>query len=76
VRGRVPPVVKEMSLFMLTERVDPSEVEACFEQAKHTEKEAQEAKSEFVKRKDKLETLNREFKTLVGEHKALKAKVK
>jgi hypothetical protein len=36
-----PLVVKEMSLFMLSERVDPSsEVEFCSERAKKAEKEA------------------------------------
>jgi hypothetical protein len=46
-----PSVVKEMSLFMLTERVDPSKVEACLELAKRVEKEARDAKSEVVKLK-------------------------
>jgi hypothetical protein len=47
-----PSVVKEMSLFTLTERVDPSEVEACSKRAKRAEKEAKDAKSEAAKLKD------------------------
>jgi hypothetical protein len=44
-----PSVVKEMSLSMLMEQVDPSKVEACVERAKRAEKEASNAKSEVAK---------------------------
>jgi hypothetical protein len=68
-----PAVVKEMSLFMLTKRVDPSEIEACLERSKRAEKEASDAKSEVAKLKDLRATLNREFKTAQGEIWLLKA---
>jgi hypothetical protein len=71
--GSHPAVVKEMSLFMLTERVDPSEIEACLERSKRAEKEAADAKSEVAKLKDLVATLNREFKTAQGEIWLLKA---
>jgi hypothetical protein len=45
-------VVKETSLFMLSDCVDPSEVEWCSERAKKAEKEASNAKSEVTKLKD------------------------
>ena len=71
-----PSVVKEMSLFMLTERVDPSEVENCSERARKAEKEASDAKSEVAKLKDLVGTMNHEFKTMVADLKTMKAKVK
>jgi hypothetical protein len=39
-------VVKEMSPFMLSECVDPSEVEPCSERVKKAEKEASNAKAQ------------------------------
>jgi hypothetical protein len=69
-----PAVVKEMSLFMLTERVDPSELDACIERAKRAEKEALDAKMEVSKMKDKVESLNRDSKQLQADIKLLKAK--
>jgi hypothetical protein len=69
-----PAVVKEMSLFMLTERVDPSEIEACTERSRKAEKEALDAKNEVSKLRDLVNTLNREFKTTQADIKALKLK--
>jgi hypothetical protein len=69
-----PAVVKEMSLFMLTERVDPSEIEACTERSKKAEKEASDAKAEVAKLRDLVGTLNREFKTAQADIKTLKAR--
>jgi hypothetical protein len=69
-----PAVVKEMSLFMLTERVDPSEIEHCTDRSKKAEKEASDAKSEVAKLKDLVNSMNREFKSMQAEMKALKAK--
>jgi hypothetical protein len=69
-----PAVVKEMSLFMLTERVDPSEIEACSKRAEKAEKVAWEAQCEVAKLKDTVASLNREFKNAQIDLKALKAK--
>jgi hypothetical protein len=66
-----PAVVKEMSLFMLTERVDPSEIETCVDRSKKAEKEASDAKSEVAKLKDLVTSMNREFKTMQAEIKTL-----
>jgi hypothetical protein len=69
-----PAVVKEMSLFMLTERVDPSEIEACTERSKKAEKEASDAKSEIAKLKDLYTSMKRELTTAQADVKVLKAK--
>jgi hypothetical protein len=69
-----PAVVKEMSLFMLTERVDPSEIENCTDRSKKAEKEASDAKSEVAKLKDLVNSMIRQFKSMQAEMKALKAK--
>jgi hypothetical protein len=67
-----PAVVKEMSLFLLTERVDPSEITACTERSKKAEKDASELKSEMAKLKEVVNSLNREVKTAQGELKNLR----
>jgi hypothetical protein len=69
-----PAVVKEMSLFMLTERVDPGEMEKLSAKAKSAERDAAEAKAETLKAKAQIVDLNRDFKTLRAEFAALKAK--
>jgi hypothetical protein len=69
-----PAVVKEMSLFMLTERVDPSALDVCALRAQRAEKEALDAKAEVAKMKDKVENWNRLFKTMENDIKVLKAK--
>ena len=69
-----PSVVKEMSLFMLTERVDPVAMEKLTEKTRHAEKEAAEAKAESLRAKEQIVVLNREFKTLRAAFTALKAK--
>jgi phage terminase Nu1 subunit (DNA packaging protein) len=63
-----------MSLFMLTERVDPSEIEACTERSKKAEKEASDAKSEIAKLKDLYTSMKRELTTAQADVKVLKAK--
>jgi hypothetical protein len=69
-----PTVVKEMSLFMLTERVDPNEMDKLTARAQKAEKEASNAKSESIKARDQIVILNRESKSLRSEFTALKAK--
>jgi hypothetical protein len=67
-------VVKEMSLFMLTERVDPNEMDKLTARAVKAEKEASEAKAEAIKARDQIVVLNREFKTMSAEFVTLKSK--
>ncbi len=67
-----PAVVKEMSLFLLTERVDPSEITACTERSKKAEKDASELKNEMAKLKEVANSLNREIKAAQGELKELR----
>jgi hypothetical protein len=69
-----PAVVKEMSLFMLTERVDPNEMDKLTLRAQKAKKEASEAKAEANKAQDSIIILNRDFKTMKNEIAALKAK--
>jgi hypothetical protein len=57
-------VVKETSLFMLTERVDPSHVHTIAEKAKTAWSKAEEANAKVVKLKDVITTLKREFSNL------------
>jgi hypothetical protein len=69
-----PAVVKEMSLFMLTERVDPNEMDKLTARAQTAEKEVSDAKAESIKARDQIVILNRDFKALRSEFTALKAK--
>ena len=68
-----PGVVKEMSMFMLTERVDPCEVEKLAAKAVKAEREASEAKAEVVKLKESFAAVNRDFKSMKQDFAALKA---
>jgi hypothetical protein len=67
-----PSVVKEMSLFMLTERVDPSQVSAMGERAKRAEAAAADATAEVVKMKDSIASLKRDFSNLKNDFAAVK----
>jgi uncharacterized protein YfcZ (UPF0381/DUF406 family) len=69
-----PAVVKEMSLFMLTERMDPCKMEKLTEKAKKAERDATDAQTETLKAKEQIVNLNRDFKTLRAKFAALKAK--
>jgi hypothetical protein len=53
-----------MSLFMLTERVDPSEVSGISEKAKKAERVASDAAAEIVKLKDIITSMKRDFSNL------------
>jgi hypothetical protein len=60
-----PAVVKEMSLFILTERVDPSQVHTIAEKAKMAWSKAEEANAGVIKLKDVvITTLKRDFSNL------------
>jgi hypothetical protein len=56
--------MKEMSLFMLTERVDPSQVHTIAEKAKTAWSKAEEASAEVIKLRDVITTLKRDFSNL------------
>jgi archaellum component FlaC len=71
-----PSVIKEMSLFMRTEQVDPSKVDACSERAKKAEKETSHAKGEVAKLKDLVTSMNREVKNIQANIEMLKEKAK
>jgi hypothetical protein len=53
----LPAVIKEMSLFMLTKRDDPSQVYTIAEKAKTACSKAEEANAEVIKLKDVITTL-------------------
>jgi hypothetical protein len=59
-----PLVVEETIIFILSELVDSSEAELCFERAKKAENEASNSKNEVPKLKDVAASMNCEFKTL------------
>jgi hypothetical protein len=69
-----PAVVKEMSLFMLTEQVDPHEMEKLMEKVKKGERKVVEAKAEALKAKEQIIIFNRDYKNLRAKFAALKAK--
>jgi hypothetical protein len=69
-----PAVVKEMSLFILTERVDPCEMEKLTEEAKKAEREAAKAKAEMLKMKEQVIILNQYCTSLRAKFATLKAK--
>jgi hypothetical protein len=59
-----PAVVKEISLFMLTKRVDPSKVTGISEKAKKAERVASEVLSKIIKLKDIITLMERNFSNL------------
>jgi hypothetical protein len=67
-----PSVVKEMSLFMLTERVDPGEIAQLAEKAKKADKSAAEAQSEVVKLKEMITGLKQDLTNLKQDFAAVK----
>jgi hypothetical protein len=67
-----PVVVKEMSLLVLNERVDPSQVHTIEEKAKTAWSKAEEANAEAIKLKDVITTLKRDFSNLKNDFAAVK----
>jgi hypothetical protein len=68
-----PSVVKEMSLFMLTERVDPSEMGALAGRVKKAEDAANRATTALEKHDKAFTTLKRNYDNLTEEVKWLKS---
>jgi hypothetical protein len=71
-----PAIVKEMTLFMLTERVDPSEIGKLMEQVKDAEAKGAQASKTCATLEKEVVTLKRNYDNMINEIKQLKAKVK
>jgi hypothetical protein len=71
-----PAVVKEMTLFMLTERVDPSEIGKLVDRVKEAELKATVAQRTAGILEKEVATLKRNYDNLVNDVKQLKTKVK
>jgi hypothetical protein len=69
-----PSIVKELGLFTLTERVDPSEMEALAERADAAEKMAKKVIKDLDNFEDKFEKLSRDHKDLANQVTILKKK--
>jgi hypothetical protein len=61
-------IVKEMSLFMLTERVDPTELVGMLQRVRKAETVAAAAKADVKKLNEKFTTLGTEFTSLKRQH--------
>jgi hypothetical protein len=71
-----PAIVKEMTLFMLTERVDPSEIGKLLERVKDAEAKGAQASKTCATLEKEVLTLKRNYDNMMNEVKQLKAKVK
>jgi hypothetical protein len=71
-----PAIVKEISLFMVTERVDPKEILELGTKCKKAEAEAGKAVAEVKKLSDSHNELKRKHDALLADFKIVKAKVK
>jgi hypothetical protein len=69
-----PAFVKEMSLFMITERVDPSEIKALQEKVKSAQAAATMASGEVEKLEDQMRGMKRSFDNLKNDFATLKNK--
>jgi predicted nucleic acid-binding Zn-ribbon protein len=67
-----PSVMKEMSLFMLTKRVDPTEVRVISDRSKQADKAATHANLEVDKLKDTIASLKRNFANLKNDFATVK----
>jgi hypothetical protein len=71
-----PAIVKEMTLFMLTERVDPSELGKLLTLVKDADAKATAAQKTSVALEKEVVILKRNCDNLMNEIRQLKAKVK
>ena len=69
-----PAIVKEMTLFMLTERVDPSEIGLLVERVKEAEAKGIQAQKIAMTLEKDVAVLKRNYDNLMNEIKQLKAK--
>jgi hypothetical protein len=61
-------IVKEMNLFMLTERVDPTELVVMLQRVRNAEAAAASAKAEVKKLSEKFTTVTTEAASLKRQH--------
>jgi hypothetical protein len=71
-----PAMVKEMTLFMLTERVDPSEIGKLVERVKDAEAKGVQATKTCAALEKEVVALKWSYDNMLNEVKQLKAKVK
>jgi hypothetical protein len=71
-----PAIVKEMTLFMLTERVDPSEIGRLVDRVKDAEAKGAQATKTCAALEKEVTALKRNYDNMLNEVKQLKAKVK
>jgi hypothetical protein len=71
-----PAIVKEMTLFMLTKRVDPSEISKLVDWVKDAEAKAMSAQKLAASLEKDVITLKRNYDNMMNEVKQLKSKVK
>jgi predicted nuclease with TOPRIM domain len=71
-----PAIVKEMTLFMLTERVDPSEISNLIDRVRDAESKAAQALKTTLTLEKEVSTLKRGYDNLVNNVKQLKTKLK
>jgi hypothetical protein len=71
-----PAIVKEMTLFMLTERVDPSEICKLMERVKEAEAKSAQALRTAMTLEKEVGVLKRSYDNLMNEVKQLKAKAR
>jgi hypothetical protein len=68
-------IVKEMTLFMLTERVDPSEISNLIDRVRDAESKAAQALKTTLALEKEVLTLKRGYDNLVNDVKQLKTKL-
>jgi hypothetical protein len=71
-----PAIVKEISLFMVTEQVDPKEIADLGVKCKKAEADASKATVDLKKLTESHNDLKRKYKSLYADFKIVKAKVK
>jgi hypothetical protein len=71
-----PAIVKEITLFILTERVDPSEIGRLVERVKDAEAKGAQATKTCAALEKEVTALKRNYDNMLNEVKQLKAKVK
>jgi hypothetical protein len=71
-----PAIVKEISLFMVTEQADPKEILDLGVKCKKAESDAAKATSELKKLTESHNDLKRKHESLIADFKLVKAKVK
>jgi glucose-6-phosphate 1-dehydrogenase len=71
-----PTIVKEISLFMVTERVDPKEIADLGVKCKKAEADASKTSVDLKKLTESHNELKRKYESLFADFKVVNAKVK